>query len=67
MDIGNVSLMNVGSEFSGRQSRSVQSDVNLLPLKQAQNAAKEEGQALVQMIDQASTASTPKGRVDVYA
>jgi hypothetical protein len=38
----------------------------MLVMKQAQNIAKEQGQALVELVNQASKVISPNGGVDIY-
>jgi len=45
----------------------VSSEMSMLAMKQTQNSTKEQGQALVELVNQASNVITPHGRVDVYA
>lgn len=67
MNIAGVGLTNDWVGKSGGKSQDVNSEMNLLVMKKAQNAAEEQGQALVEMVNQASNVINSNGRIDLYA
>jgi hypothetical protein len=66
MNIAGVSLSNDPIGLNSGKSKDVNSERNMLVMKQAQNIAKEQGQALVEMVNQSSKVISPKGGVDIY-
>jgi len=66
MNIAGVSLSNDPTGLNSGKSKDVNSERNLLVMKQAQNIAKEQGQALVELINQESKAISPQGGIDIY-
>jgi hypothetical protein len=66
MNIAGVSLSNDPIGLNSGKSKDVNSERNMLVMKQAQNIAKEQGQALVELVNQASKVISPNGGVDIY-
>ncbi len=67
MNIAGVGSTNDWVGKSGGGSQDINSEMSMLVMKKAQTSAKEQGQALVEMVNQASNVITPDGRVDLYA
>lgn len=67
MNIAGVGLSNDWVGKSGGKSQDVNSELNMLVMKKAQSVAEEQGQALVEMVNQASNVINSNGRVDLYA
>jgi protein-disulfide isomerase-like protein with CxxC motif len=66
MNIVGASLSNDPTGLNSGKSKDVNSERNMLVMKQAQNIAKEQGQALVELVNQASKIISPNGGVDIY-
>jgi|WetSurMetagenome_2_1015567.scaffolds.fasta_scaffold124596_2 hypothetical protein len=67
MNIAGVGTSDNWNNYSSGKSMDVSSEMSMLAMKQTQNSTKEQGQALVELVNQASNVITPHGRVDVYA
>jgi hypothetical protein len=67
MNITGISNSTVGQGPKEGKSGRISSEQDVLVLKRAQDIAKQEGQALVNLIHQASDVIRPDGRVDLYA
>jgi hypothetical protein len=67
MNIASVSNSMIWQGPKEGKSGGIASEQDVLVLKQAQDIAKQQGQALVNMINQAAEVIGPDGRVDLYA